>query len=106
MECIHIAQLEAALGLPDTEFYISLVKRDDDWSFIIKLSALVEASCNYALCYALDNVTIMDEVVYMDLANAESGKIKLLTKLQAITKEQAETLRNISRNKETDWLTM
>jgi hypothetical protein len=45
-----INKLEKDLGLPRF-FLVEILKEKDDWSFIVKLHALLESACNYLLVH-------------------------------------------------------
>ena len=87
------------LKLPK-DFYPSLM-RENDWSFVIKLSALLEAVCTNILTKKLNNENINKSIAYLDYANKKSGKLNFLEKLDVIDKKQAEVLYKLAelRNK-------
>lgn len=91
----EVADLESHLGLP-SGFYNALLA-EDDWSFVIKLSALFEAACGQALAAKLQHPEIENELSHFE----QSKKISLITKLSIITKEQSKFLTKLSelRNK-------
>jgi hypothetical protein len=82
----EVSDLESHLGLP-SGFYNALLA-EDDWSFIIKLSALFEAASGQALGAKLQHPEIENELAYLE----QSKKINLITKLDIITKEQSTFL--------------
>ncbi|WP_290436652.1 hypothetical protein [Aeromonas caviae] len=91
----EVSALESKLGLP-SGFYNALLT-EDDWSFVIKLSALFEAASGQALWAKLQHPEIENELSYLE----QSKKIALVTKLNIITKEQSTFLIKLSelRNK-------
>lgn len=91
----EISYLESHLGLP-TGFYYALLA-EDDWSFVIKLSALFEAASGQALGAKFQHPEIENELAYLE----QSKKIDLITKLNILTKEQSTFLTKLSelRNK-------
>lgn len=82
------------LGLPEG-FYHKLL-HEDDWSFVIKLSALFEAVATHALTARLGYPKLLDSFSYLDYANTKYGKIKLLKELAIIIPEQAKFLTKLS----------
>lgn len=93
MEGDIFAEVEAQgvrLGLP-AGFYSNLM-REDDWSFVIKLNALVEAACSDALAARLHAPELAACLATLDLGHSKHGKVVLLRTLGAINKEQAATL--------------
>lgn len=91
----EVSALESHLGLP-SGFYDALLA-EDDWSFVIKLSALFEAASGQALGAKLQHPEIENELAYLE----QFKKIALITKLNIITKEQSTFLIKLSelRNK-------
>ena len=78
------------LGLPPG-FYDKLVE-EDDWSFVNKLNALVEAACSDALAARLHEPALVPLLATLDLGHSKHGKVALLRALGAIKKEQASVL--------------
>lgn len=95
----EVSELEALLGLP-SGFYLALLK-EDDWSFVIKLSALFEAASGQAISAKLQHPEIETELSYLDQANPKYGKVTLMLKLNIISKEQSKFLTELAelRNK-------
>ncbi len=81
------------LGLPHS-FYEKLLA-EDDWSFVIKTNALVEAACTHALASRLHAPELVESFASLDLGNSKFGKVVLLRKLKAITAEQARVLQSL-----------
>ena len=95
----EIMQLEKNIGL--SSGYYSKLLSEDDWSFIIKLSALFEAVATEALSIKLRDTRATETLSYLEYANPKSGKIVFLEKLGVITKEQFNFLKKLAelRNK-------
>lgn len=89
-----IASFEHKLGLPQG-FYQNLLD-EDDWSFVIKLSALFEAAGTHALTVRLGYPQLENSFSYLDHANTKYGKITLLKKLELITSEQSVFLTKLA----------
>ena len=54
-----LATLERRVGIPQG-FVHSLLSEDDDWSLVIKLAVLVEASVTHALVLCVKNDALFD----------------------------------------------
>lgn len=91
----EVEALESLLGLP-VGFYNTLLK-EDDWSFIIKLSALFEAASTQAVAAKLHYPEIENELARLE----QSKKIDLMFKLGILVEEQKKFLVRLSelRNK-------
>jgi hypothetical protein len=87
------AEVEAQgvrLGLP-AGFYSKLLQ-EDDWSFVIKLNALVEAACSDALAARLHAPELAACLATLDLGHSKHGKVVLLRTLGAIVNDQSAVL--------------
>lgn len=78
------------LGLPP-DFFDKLLA-EDDWSFVIKANALVEAACSDALAARFHAPELAESLATLDLGHRKHGKVALLRALGAIEKEQAAFL--------------
>lgn len=86
-----ISRFECRMRLPNG-FYGRL-RRDDDWSFVIKLCALFEAGCTHVLASRLHCDSLVDSFASLSLLDRSTGKVVLLRKLGALTPEQASFIR-------------
>lgn len=95
----EVSELESLLGLPNG-FYDNLLM-EDDWSFVIKLSALFEAASGQALATKLQHPEIESALSYLEQANPKYGKVTLMLQLDIINKEQSSFLTKLAelRNK-------
>ena len=89
-----VSDFESRLNLPK-DFYRNLLK-EDDWSFIIKVSALFEAATTHLLAVRFRAPEIETELAFLEQANPRNGKIVLLEKMEAIYKEQASFLAKLA----------
>jgi hypothetical protein len=89
-----VADFESRLNLPK-DFYRNLLK-EDDWSFIIKVSALFEAATTHLLAVRFRAPEIETELAFLEQANPRNGKIVLLEKMEALYKEQANFLTKLA----------
>lgn len=85
-----IIEFEKLLALPNG-FYEKLLE-EDDWSFVVKLSALFEAASSHILVKRLDTPELADSFAELDYAHSKFGKVILLKKLGAINDEQSKVL--------------
>jgi hypothetical protein len=94
-----IQQFERRLSLPNG-FYDALLK-EDDWSFVVKMSALFESACTHILSVRLRAPELEDSFSFLDQANTKCGRVALLKSVNAISKEQATFLYKLAelRNK-------
>lgn len=108
-----INELETDLGIP-SGFYQELVK-EDDWSFIIKLHALLEAAITRLLTEIMglplkayfpkdsDRYPgdLSDVFSWLELSNQRTGKIAFVKTLYILDEEQRRFIRSLSelRNK-------
>ena len=95
----RIRELEKELGLPKQFF--ENIKDEDDWSFVIKLHALIEASITNILTDKFLEHDFADIFSQMELSNKRTGEIAFIKKLNLLPKKfrnfisQFSELRNI-----------
>lgn len=94
-----ISEFEQCLRLP-SGFYDKLLK-EDDWSFVVKLNALFEATCAHILVKRLNASELEEAFAELDHANNKYGKVAMLKRLGSLTSEQSTVLRDLAtlRNK-------
>jgi hypothetical protein len=80
---IHL--LEKKMGL-DPGFFASLYD-EDDWSFVIKLHALLEAACTHLLMFHFNEPDLSNVFAQLELSNKTVGKIVFLGKTGLLSKE-------------------
>ena len=85
-----VNKFEKDLNLPN-KFYESLLN-ENDWSFVIKLSAFLEAVCTDLLLTKFKDNNLENSLAILDYANPRCGKINFLEKMKVIEKEQASVL--------------
>jgi hypothetical protein len=76
MEQNEINELEIDLGV-DVGFFESLLN-EDDWSFVIKLHALLEAATGHLLVEHFDDKRLEEVIAHLEMSNQRTGKIALL----------------------------
>lgn len=91
-----IESLESSLGVP-AGFYANL-RRDDDWSFVIKLHALLEASIAFLLANVISKAynelappdlhrgDLRELFSWLDMSNPRTGKVSFLKALGLLDK--------------------
>lgn len=89
-----VSEFELRLSISNG-FYTKLLT-EDDWSFIIKLSALFEAACTHTLVAKLRTPELEESLSYLEQANSKYGKIKLLKNLGSIYPDQANFLEKLA----------
>lgn len=82
---INHLELEKELGLPKD--WVITVAGEDDWSFIIKAHALLEAAANNAIENQLQRNELSDVVARLEFSRAHIGKVHILIKLGILDSE-------------------
>lgn len=67
---------EAELGV--TPAFFNGLLEEDDWSFVIKLHALIEAAATHLLVEVLDKPETRDVISFLELSNSRTGKVAFL----------------------------
>lgn len=93
-ELLNLAHLEKSLNLP-AQFLEKLVG-EDDWSFIIKVHALLEAAFSHLLTEYLGKPELSEIFSRMELSNSHTGKIVFAEKLNLVDKDTRRFLRKLS----------
>ncbi|WP_415408222.1 hypothetical protein ACLHDG_06630 [Sulfurovum sp. CS9] len=93
-----IHEFEDALGLPK-DFYAKLID-EDDWSFIIKMSALFEASTTNALSKTLSK-NLEENFSFLEYARPRTGKIAFLKNMNIFNQEQSKFLISLAEIRNT-----
>lgn len=69
---------------------------EDDWSFVIKSNALVEAVISELLTAKAGDDRLHSLFRRLDLSNVESGKLAFAKALDLLTSEQRQFIRRLS----------
>jgi len=88
-------ELEDNLGL-NHGFFESLLE-EDDWAFVIKLHAFVDAACSELLLYHFKEPNLETTLTQIELGNIKTGKIVFLSKLGLITPEHKRAIQELSK---------
>jgi hypothetical protein len=92
LECIRGFEVE--LGVP-LGFFEKLL-HEDDWSFLIKLHALVEAASTNVLTEALNRPELRDQLARTPLSDSESGKLPMMKSLGIVSTPYRGFIRKLS----------
>ena len=93
-ETFGLRQLEENLRLP-IGFFESLAQ-EDDWSFVIKLHALMEAAVTHLLVETLAEPSLQDIFSRLDMSNTQTGKLAFADKLGLLGKDVPRFIRTLS----------
>lgn len=89
-----VRAFESEIKLP-TGFLESL-RKEDDWSFVIKAHALIEAAITHTLVAFLDKPQLEGLFARMELTDKRSGKLAFATALEIISEDERRFLRAFS----------
>ena len=78
-----ILGVERDLGLP--KGFVARLHEEDDWSFVIKLHALVEAATSHLLSEVVDS-RLDDVFSFLELSNKRTGKLAFIGALDLLSK--------------------
>jgi hypothetical protein len=87
--------LEGDLRLPKGFFERLLA--EDDWSFIVKLHALIEASVTHLLVHALNRSELQSYVGRLELSNLQTGKLGIAKALDLLDSDQRRFIQHLSQ---------
>lgn len=93
-EFFGVLQLEEDLELP-VGFFEALAQ-EDDWSFVIKLHALIEAAVTHLLVETIAKPSLQDIFARIDMSNAQTGKLAFADKLGLVSKDVRRFIRTLS----------
>lgn len=79
-----IRMLEEKVGL-QSGFLVELYK-EDDWSFVIKLHALLEAACTHLIVAHLEKPELVDIISRLELSGKTIGKTVILKRLNLLSR--------------------
>jgi hypothetical protein len=89
-----VRELIAEIGLP-TEFLPGLMA-DSDWSFVIKLHALIEAAVTHALVVHSGKDEASEVFANLELSNAKTGKLAFSKVFLNLESEDRRFIRSFS----------
>ncbi|MWL87683.1 hypothetical protein [Cupriavidus sp. SW-Y-13] len=74
-----VGRLQEELKLPNGFF--QKLRDEDDWSFVIKLHAMLEAALGHVIVHRLGYDALADAVSYMDMSDKRKGKVVIAAAL-------------------------
>lgn len=89
-----VMTLENELSLP--EGFLNSLKDEDDWSFIIKIHALIEAAVSYLLTQKFGHDELLPIFSRMELSNKTTGKISFISALELLNKDERQFISSLS----------
>lgn len=78
-----------------TEFQCKLLNDDDDWSFVIKIHAILESVLSSLLVQYFNEPKLEEVFANLEMGNVKSGKIKIIEKLGIINMDQIDFIRKL-----------
>lgn len=89
-----LREFEEIIGV-SSGFYKKLIE-EDDWSFVIKLHALLEAATTHLIVFHLQESNLRKIISRLDMSNNQTGKIAFLKELEMMSKENRKYIRSLS----------
>jgi hypothetical protein len=91
----YAEEFERRLGIRPG-FFNELI-REDDWGFVIKLHAFLEACLTHAICSRLGRPEIEDVIARLDTSNNQSGKLAFAKRLGLLNTSQRRFVATLSQ---------
>lgn len=88
------SEFEERIGL--RHGFFNEIIRQDDWSFVIKLHAFIEACLTNAICSALERPELEPVISRLDTSNSQSGKLAFARQLKILNKSQRRFIATLS----------
>jgi len=90
-----IAEIENQLGLP-IGFLKGLYDREDDWSFVIKAHAFLEAALTHLLADHLGKEDLLPVFAYLETSNVRTGKLAFVKAFDLLDKGARRFIHTLS----------
>lgn len=87
--------IEGRLSVPKG-FFVKLLN-EDDWSFIIKLHALIEGAVSCLLTKSVGDGCLGDVFSRIELSNNKTGKIAFVKSLGLLTEDERKFIEKLSK---------
>jgi hypothetical protein len=87
--------LPKTLGV--SEEFVARIERDDDWTFIIKIHALIEAGLNHAITKVVNKPELADIISQLDTGDRRYGKLAFAEALEILSKQERGFIRILSK---------
>lgn len=78
------------------EGFLESLRNEDDWSFIIKVHALLEGAVSHLLCKTLGHDQLSEVFSFIELSNKRSGKIAFIKALSLLDKPDRRFISSLS----------
>lgn len=89
------AKIENEMSIPS--MFLNNLLKEDDWSFVIKSHAFLEALLTFALVESFQRYEVRGILERLDMSDAKVGKIKFAAALGLIKKDGERFLRELSK---------
>ena len=90
-----ILEIETQLGLPPG-FLRHLYENEDDWSFVIKVHAFLEAILTHLLAEHLGQPDLLDIFAYVETSNVRTGKLAFVRAFDLLDKGARHFIHSLS----------
>ena len=90
-----ILEIESQLGLPPG-FLRHLYENEDDWSFVIKIHAFLEAILTHLLAEYLGKPDLLTVFAYLDTSNVRTGKLAFVRAFDLLDKGARNFIHSLS----------
>jgi len=90
----HIRDFEAQLGV--AKGFFEALLRENDWSFLIKIHALVEAGATNVIVEAMGKPELRNHFAQLPLSDSNYGKLSLLKELDVLSGPYRGFVRKLS----------
>jgi hypothetical protein len=90
-----VAEIEIQLGLP-VGFLRELYNREDDWSFVIKSHAFIEAALTHLLAGHLGKPDLLPVFAYLETSNTRTGKLAFVKAFDLLDKGARRFIHTLS----------
>jgi hypothetical protein len=90
-----IAEIENQLGLP-AGFLRGLYDHEDDWSFVIKSHAFLEAALTHLLAEHLGKEDLLSVFAYLETSNVHTGKLAFVKAFDLLDKGARRFIHTLS----------
>ena len=90
-----IAEIEKQLGLPP-RFLRGLYEHEDDWSFVIKSHAFLEAALTHLLADHMGKEDLLPVFAYLETSNIRTGKLAFVKAFDLLDKGARRFIHTLS----------
>ena len=90
-----ILEIETQLGLPPG-FLHYLYEKEDDWSFVIKTHAFLEAILTHLLAEHLGKPDLLTVFAYLETSNVRTGKLAFVRAFDLLDKGARNFIHSLS----------